>query len=235
MKRAYQGSFRFRSDNSALVDESVHKFDDEGELLRLIRNMCSYTKKVRGRLTRVPDLEQIVSETLANGPGCPDETASFGRIFFHWSFPAGKDPLDYGYKNLGREKLGDRDCPKVQFDALGKPMPKDNPVDIFWIDAERGCLPLKREYYRGQTLVRRDDEIQLRQFAGKDGKKVWFQYTGRDAPFGFNGRTDGRPLFIETNYIASCWGGRVLWPGRSKADRQVPDRPPGAGPTTAAR
>lgn len=202
-KQSYQGVFRFRSDNAALVDVYVHKYDNNGNMLPLVRNTFSYAKKFKQRLTRVPDLKQIFTETLPSGPNCLFATSSYGRIFFHWYFLAMKDPLDSGYVCLGWEKVNGRNCLKVQFDALGKPMPKDNPIDIFWIDLERGSLPLKHEYREGKTLISCNDEIKLMQFEGKDGKKVWLPYSGRDVSYGFGGRPDGKPLFIETYYIVT--------------------------------
>lgn len=104
--------------------------------------------------------------------------------FFQMFYPAQLDLRPYvaallqrkdsNYKCKGWETIGDRSCLAIEIAN-----PSGSMADEFWIDLERGMLPVRYDERVGQDLRLRVQDVEPVAFPGPDGTPIWLPGSAR--------------------------------------------------------
>lgn len=197
---SYQGTYAYRSDGATSFEVFVNDITGTGPLKR------TRAVLLNGKMTKLehsPDLDLGYGGKPRVRPAAPGAMGVHQTpelILFLWFFDFLGDPSQDGrYVIQGWEEVDGRLCLRVQFDRTPN---ADLPAELrqtirFWLDMERMGHPLKVEYYKGQNLSGRTDQIELSKVATEDGREVWLPRKGRDSGFEWNGEFHAKPVIIQ--------------------------------------
>jgi len=109
------------------------------------------------------------------------------------------DPSALNYADLGWDFIDGHRCLKVRLDAGPGPPNKEKPHYLFWIDMERGCHPLRVEFYlQPPDLESRVHEIRLTGQHVPGGKTLCVPAVGTKETFSLvPGKYEKEPAFRE--------------------------------------
>jgi len=194
---SYQGTFAWRSDESIHLDNYVQNVNPTRPLSRQI------TTLFRGGIAnrnRVPDhLPPAGPESSsAGGVLSMDRPMSPIRITQYPIILTLIKAFDWYYYFQKWEDVSGRRL--LVFDLSNKPTPRDDKAFVyrFWLDMERGSMPVQVEVFDGPDLRGRVSNIELTSVNTADGKQVWIPVRGKEESF-VDFRTYSKsPVFTET-------------------------------------
>ena len=191
----YQGTYAYRTgDAASLLDIYHHPRRADAPLRRETQAILASKLQI---LNQTPDLSRKQSPIAYRdgGPGSFNTTASPEPFVPFWIFrEILLDPMSYHYELLGREEVDGRDCRKIQVNEFYRYDLPERRIVVYWLDLERGGLPLKIEYQRKGVVTRRTHKIQLQSFKTDDGQTAWIPVGGETDYFSSEeGEVAGQP------------------------------------------
>lgn len=203
LKRGFQGNFLYRhSDSATLLNIYRREINSEYPLTRSVKSFFRGTQQ---------DAEYGPHESLSFGTVEPyrsnvaalNATASPFRFYFPWYFKWISTLSSAKSELSGWEEINGHKCIKVKTVLKSKNPEAKEMVQWFSVDLVRGGHPLRWEYYIGEDLSIRTDDIRLAQFNTSDGAEVWFPVRGTSSTFLWNGKYYKQPVMRESYSVAA--------------------------------
>ena len=196
----YQGTYAYRTEDGATFLDVYHQVKrDDAPLRRTTQSLLSHKLD---QIDQTPDLSRksTPASSRNGGPGSFNTSTSPEPFVPFWTFrEILLDPASYHYEALGWEEVDGRRCRKIQVSEFYRYDLPDRRLVVYWIDLERGGLPLKIEYTRNGVVTRRTHEIRPQSFKAADGHLAWVPVSGKTDYFSTElGEVAGRQFVRDT-------------------------------------
>jgi hypothetical protein len=175
----YQGTYAYRFSDGCTYLDTYHFIRIASAPMR--RKTQALLKSKLEILDQIPDLARKLTpvDRRNGGPGSFNSMASPEPFLSFWIYrKILLDPLTYHYEDVGSEQVDGHACRKVQVNEFARYELPERRLVFYWVDLERGGLPLKIEYTRNGKVRRRTHDIKLQSFKTDDGHQVWMPISG---------------------------------------------------------
>ncbi|MDE2509311.1 MAG: hypothetical protein KGM43_19085 [Planctomycetota bacterium] len=132
---------------------------------------------------------QEVPAAVLNEPGAS------GRFFLLPEMIDKVGSKDLRYVPIGWESLDGTRC--FRFELRYGSADVDASKDVYWVDVERGCNPLRVDYYMGKQLRYRILDVQLRSFPGPGKTEVWVPCSSKVTTHRWSDGFHEKPYYTE--------------------------------------
>lgn len=175
----YQGTYTFRSLDGATHLELYH----QGLLpnLPMKHTVDVLLKGSLMRLDHTPDLSRRETPMgkSGGGPGALSMMTNPERfVFFYLLRAVLEDRREWSDQALGTAVVDGHECRIVEINELPGFDAPDKPLIRYFLDLQRGGLPLKVEYARKGVVKLRTHSVRVESFQTPDGQQVYFPVAG---------------------------------------------------------
>lgn len=204
----FQGDFAFRNDGSVSIDVYANHENEKSPLARYL--VCLTENSKLEEVSFRPDMPKSFGKPKQSPGGLvslqrrPSPLSLFTIIeLMELVRDSGGFRTDNGYlfENLGWQEVDGVRCLAVRF--FTKASTEDGQPNIaytYWLDLNRGGIPLKREYRNGGRLGARTQEIEIAKFQLPSGETHWLPVHGVVQSFQGNQDQDETTADRETIY-----------------------------------
>jgi len=199
-ERQFQGIYTTRGDGAMRLDLYSKGSSLDHPLLRIKH---AYLRGSAEQVITNPDTKLRAPKPRKSpaDPGSLNMPGYAHRFFYAWYFLELADVKDNIVETIGKEVVGGHECLIVKVRSKPEPPPSIGSSDVLWFDMARGGHPLQVEHYIGSDLLIRMHDIELKEVATEDGKRVWLPIHGVTDTFGWGKGYHTEPIYREVYHV----------------------------------